>query len=104
VAGADVYPRIMARMLEGALAARGGNLDAALTVLQAAAQEYEAQPFDFGPPATVKPPRELLGEVLLAAGRKDEARAAFQAALASAPERRASLAGLAASGGAPATH
>jgi len=43
----------------------------------------------------------LLGEVLLAAGRKDEARAAFEKALASAPERRASLAGRTQAGAAP---
>jgi len=61
--------------------------------LEQASADYDAQPFDFGPPATVKPPRELLGELLLAAGHKDEARAQFERALVSAPERRLSLAG-----------
>jgi tetratricopeptide (TPR) repeat protein len=87
------YPPIMANMLDGAILAQEGKTGPALEQLRAAAQAYEALPFDFGPPATAKPPRELLGEVLLAAGRKDEARAEFEKALASAPERRASVAG-----------
>jgi tetratricopeptide (TPR) repeat protein len=88
-----VYPRIMAGMLEGALLAREGQLEPGLARLRAAAQDFDAQPFDFGPPATLKPPRELLGEVLLAAGRKAEAHAEFERALATAPLRRAALAG-----------
>jgi tetratricopeptide (TPR) repeat protein len=88
-----IYAGIMARMLEGAVLARAGKLDEGLALLRAAAQDFEAQPYDFGPPATVKPPRELLGEVLLSAGRRDEAHAEFERALASAPERRAALAG-----------
>src|SRR6478735_5440264 len=87
------YPPIMADMLEGAILAKEGKTEPALAKLRAAAQAYEALPFDYGPPATAKPPRELLGDVLLAAGRKDEARAEFEKALASAPERRASVMG-----------
>jgi Flp pilus assembly protein TadD len=87
----------MARMLEGALLARRGDTARALELLRAAATDFDAQPVDYGPPRTVKPPRELLGELLLAAGRKDEARAQFERALAAAPQRRAALAGLAAS-------
>jgi len=102
-AGGDdrAYPPIMASMLEGAIDAREGRLEPALATLRAAALAYEAQPYDFGPPATVKPPRELLGEVLLAAGRKAEAHAEFERALASAPQRRASLAGRSSAGAAP---
>jgi tetratricopeptide (TPR) repeat protein len=92
----DPYLAIMASMLRGASLARGERVDDAVKMLREAAERYEALPFDFGPPPTVKPPRELLGEVLLAAGRKEEARAAFEKALASAPERKASLAGRAA--------
>jgi tetratricopeptide (TPR) repeat protein len=87
------YPPIMADMLEGAILAKEGKTEPALVRLRAAAQAYEALPFDYGPPATAKPPRELLGDLLLAAGRKDEARAEFEKALASAPERRASVMG-----------
>jgi tetratricopeptide (TPR) repeat protein len=109
-AGADAddnltYPRIMARLLDGALLVREGKAEQGLEVMRAATKEFEAQPVEFGPPVTVKPPRELLGEALLAAGRKAEAKAEFERALAAAPERRASKAGLAqASGVQPATH
>jgi len=96
-----VYTRIMARMLEGAADVTSGRAAQGLGTLEQAAMEYDAQPFDFGPPATVKPPRELLGEVLLAAGRKDEARAEFVHALASAPQRRLSLAGQAQAAASP---
>jgi hypothetical protein len=88
-----VYTRIMARMLEGATEVTSGRATEGVATLEQAAMDYEAQPFDFGPPATVKPPRELLGEVLLAAGHKEEARAEFVRALASAPKRRLSVAG-----------
>ena len=49
----------------------------------------------FGPPVLQKPSAELLGEELLAAGRKAEAADAFRAALAAAPNRRLSVRGLA---------
>ena len=94
-----VYAAIMARMLEGATLAREGKRDEGIALLRKAAEDYEAQPFDFGPPATVKPPRELLGEMLLSAERNDEAIAEFDKALASAPERRASIAGRVRAGG-----
>jgi tetratricopeptide (TPR) repeat protein len=94
-----VYAAIMAKMLEGATLAREGKGDEGIALLRKASEDYEAQPFDFGPPATVKPPRELLGEVLLAAGRNEEAAAEFDRALASAPQRRASIAGRVRAGG-----
>jgi hypothetical protein len=50
-------------------------------------------PFDFGPPVPLKPPHELLGEELLAAGDPAAARAAFAAALKSVPRRTRSLLG-----------
>jgi tetratricopeptide (TPR) repeat protein len=90
---ASPYTGIMARMLEAQILAREGKGEDALALLRKAAEDYEAQPFDFGPPATVKPPRELLGEMLLAAGRREEARAEFERALATAPQRRAALLG-----------
>jgi len=98
--GPDAGPflRIMVGMLDGALAARAGDTARAVELLRAAATDFDAQPVDYGPPRTLKPPRELLGEVLLAAGRKAEARAEFERALAGAPQRRAALAGLAAAG------
>ena len=47
-----------------------------------------------GPPPIVKPSRELLGEMLIAAGRPAEAQREFTRALVAAPNRALSLAGL----------
>jgi cytochrome c-type biogenesis protein CcmH/NrfG len=52
-------------------------------------------PFEFGPPVTVKPSHELLGEVLVQAGRAREAEGEFTRALRLAPKRTRSLIGLA---------
>ena len=90
------FLHIMAGLLEGAILAHEGETARALALLRAAAAEFDAQPVDYGPPRTLKPPHELLAEVLLAAGRKDEARAEFERALAAAPQRRVAVAGLAA--------
>src|SRR5262249_58158762 len=51
--------------------------------------------FEFGPPVVVKPSHELLGEVLLAAGKSADASAEFQTSLAHNPGRSLSLLGLA---------
>lgn len=88
------YLAIMVQMLEAAITQRDGRMEQGIRLASAAAQAYDALPFDFGPPATVKPPRELLGEMLLAAGRRDEARAQFELSLKTAPRRALSLAGL----------
>jgi tetratricopeptide (TPR) repeat protein len=53
----------------------------------------DAMPLDFGPPGVVKPSHELLGELLLRAGRPDQARAEFERALRLAPQRALSLLG-----------
>ncbi|MEA3244589.1 MAG: hypothetical protein U9Q74_00385 [Gemmatimonadota bacterium] len=49
----------------------------------------------FGPPLTVKPPHELLGDLLVSAGRDAEAQAEFQRALLGTPGRSRALYGLA---------
>jgi tetratricopeptide (TPR) repeat protein len=54
---------------------------------------HDAIPFQFGPPRTGKPPRELLGELLLRQGNATEALAAFDRALQQAPNRALSLLG-----------
>ena len=71
-----------------------GAPEEAVKLLQAAAAFEETLPFEFGPPSIDKPAYELLGEVLLAANRPIDARAAFEKALARTPERTAALAGL----------
>ncbi len=86
-----------ARILESQLAAIVTPSDQAAGVvvaLRAAAAAEDALPFEFGPPAIDKPSSELLGETLLTLNRLDEARSAFEAALARAPGRTASLRGL----------
>jgi tetratricopeptide (TPR) repeat protein len=73
----------------------GGDAEAGLADLRAAAESERSIPAEFGPPLVEKPSFELLGDALLRLGRRDEARAAYEAALALAPGRRLSLHGLA---------
>jgi len=66
----------------------------AIAILKEAAAQEDAIPFEFGPPDIVKPTHELLGEVLLSAGRAAEAAREFTRALELAPGRTRSLLGL----------
>ena len=54
----------------------------------------QALPVPFGPPVLAKPSSELLGDELMAAGKRDEAAKAYRVALATAPNRRRSVEGL----------
>jgi len=67
----------------------------ALDLLHTAAADEQAMPVAFGPPFVDKPASELLGDVLLALDRPADAITAYEAALARAPKRTASLLGLA---------
>jgi tetratricopeptide (TPR) repeat protein len=91
LAGAEV----MLQLLDAVIHAAAGQPDAAIRVARDAAVREAAMPFEFGPPETIKPPYELLGELLLASGRPGEAKAAFEAALARTPNRSRSVLGLA---------
>jgi tetratricopeptide (TPR) repeat protein len=71
-----------------------GDAAGGLAELEAAAEMEAAMPAEFGPPLVEKPSRELLGDALLALGRRDEARRAYEAALAATPGRRLALRGL----------
>lgn len=96
-APADAKPAltVLGTQLQAAIAsAAGRHADAVARARDAAAAE-EAMPFEFGPPQFVKPPFELLGEVLLAAGKPDDAQAAFKKSLARTPGRTRSVIGLA---------
>lgn len=95
---ANEHPRgvIMQKELEALMALEDGDGDRAITLLREAAQIEESLPFEFGPPASLKPPHELLGEVSLELGRHDVAMAAFQKALDFTPQRTPALQGLAA--------
>jgi tetratricopeptide (TPR) repeat protein len=86
---------LVAAELNSLVTAQGGDLQNAIAQAQAAATTYHGMAFDFGPPATGKPPDELLGELLLQAKRAPEAHKAFAASLESAPRRTESLLGLA---------
>ncbi len=86
---------IMAQQLEAILLQAAGKRDEALQVLAAAAASEDALSFEFGPPMPVKPTHELLGEMLLAAGRPREARGEFERALSKCPKRTLSMRGLA---------
>jgi len=98
---------IMAQQLEAVVLQAEGKREEALHLLANAAAAEDALSFEFGPPVPVKPTHELLGEMLLDAGRPQEARHEFERALARCPKRTLSLRGLAkaaaASGDAPAS-
>ena len=66
-----------------------------ISLMDEATAAEDALPIDVGPPQIVKPSHEIYGELLLEMGRPVEARAQFEKALARAPRRSLSLAGLA---------
>ncbi len=86
---------VMATMLRAALAEHDGQLNAAIIAAREAATKDESYPFEFGPPETIKPPREFLGELLLKAKQPGAARGAFEQALRKTPNRARSVLGLA---------
>jgi hypothetical protein len=86
---------ILVDQLQALLAHKEGKTAAAVEQLRRAARVESALPAAFGPPLVDKPSHEMLGEMLLAGGDPAQAILAFQGALARAPERTASLLGLA---------
>jgi Tetratricopeptide repeat len=74
--------------------AQGNFDDASKTMKQATALE-EAMPPPSGPPTVIKPPHELFGEILLRAGRSQEAVQQFATSLRRHPNRARSLLGAA---------
>ena len=86
---------ILGKELNALVAGESGDMQSAIAQAREAAETYEAMAFDFGPPTTVKPPDELLGELLLREKRYPEARNAFETSLQRAPRRVESLLGLA---------
>lgn len=95
VPGTPHVCQVIELTLRGALYQAAGGTDSAVAALRQAAQIEAGLPYEFGPPETVKPPYELLGEVLLAAKRPAEARRAFEQALARTPNRSRAVLGLA---------
>jgi tetratricopeptide (TPR) repeat protein len=89
------YGRVMEGTLAAVRARQAGRVDEAVGRLRAAAALEDSLPLAFGPPVTVKPAREVLGETLLAAGRAAEAVPELEAALARTPGRPSVLLALA---------
>jgi len=85
---------ILEAELEAMMLLADGAVDEALALMREATELEDAMPMEYGPPDVVKPSHELLGEMLAALGRPAEAQAEFERALALAPRRALSLAGL----------
>lgn len=83
----DSPTTLHAQELRGLVAIAAGKTDEGLGLLRAAAAAEDGSPFEYGPPAVVKPTFELLGEELKKLGRADEARAAFTRASERTPGR-----------------
>ncbi len=96
-------PAIEMAMLDGQLALRKGDRDAALALFRKAALQEQALEMDFGPPVLVQPASEHLGAVLLQLKQPAEARKAFEAANVLAPGRSAVREGLAVADAMPAS-
>jgi len=77
-----------------------GDRQNGLAALRRAAEAEQALPVVFGPPQVQELSWELLGNELLADGRKQEAADAFRRALQMAPGRRIATVGLKAATGA----
>ncbi|HEX8495384.1 MAG TPA: tetratricopeptide repeat protein [Pyrinomonadaceae bacterium] len=86
---------IMELEISALASANAGKFDEAVELLRRATSLEEALRPPSGPPDMIKPSHELLGEVLLRAGRPSEAAAQFQTALLRQPNRPRSLLGLA---------
>ena len=84
---------IAALVLDGELAARTGDLDAAISSLQAAAKLEDGLRYD-EPPDWIQPVRHTLGAVLLRAGKPAEAEQAYREDLVHFPDNGWSLLGL----------
>ncbi|HEX9206662.1 MAG TPA: hypothetical protein VF851_00370 [Steroidobacteraceae bacterium] len=91
--------RILATALDGAIQFAQGKRDLGLARVREAIASSDKMAFEYGPPYSVKPLDELLGDLLLAAGRPAEAAAAYEKTLGVHPNRRLAVEGLAAARG-----
>jgi tetratricopeptide (TPR) repeat protein len=86
---------ILEQEIEGLARLADGKPDEAIGILQRAAADEASMEVAFGPPFVDQPAAELLGDVLLALGRKTDAASAYEAALKRTPNRASSVNGLA---------
>src|SRR5262249_21372096 len=91
--------RALAMALDGAIEFADGRHTPGITRVREAVSATAQMEFEYGPPWSAKPFDELLGELLLADGKRAEAASAFQRVLVTYPNRRLALEGLTASGG-----
>jgi len=92
--GADRV-EILRLELEGLLSLDADSAEAAIALVSEAATLDDSLPYEYGPPWPVaKPPRELLGEILLGLKRPADAQVEFEEALYRAPGRSLSIIGL----------
>ena len=77
------------------LQAAKSDFDEAITLMEQASLLMEAMPSPSGPPTVIKPPHELFGEILLQAGRPNEASEQFSVSLRRHQNRARSLLGAA---------
>jgi tetratricopeptide (TPR) repeat protein len=93
----DLRPAIaiMERELAALIELAGGRQDRGIDILRATARAELDLPPPFGLPEPIKPAPELLGEVLLTAGKPREAAAAFEQTLQRHANRTLSVLGLA---------
>jgi len=85
---------IMAVALEGVIRFHRGEQEAGLADVRDAIVTADTQAFSYGPPWSVKPLDELLGDLLMAAGRPADAVPAYAKALTVYPNRRLAREGL----------
>jgi tetratricopeptide (TPR) repeat protein len=90
----DRVPDVLEKELRALLRQADGAAGETIALMRAATALEDAMPAEYGPPAGVKPARELLGEILLQAGRPREAQREFARQLRVTPKRALSLLGL----------
>ncbi len=84
---------IQALEIAAAASTARGDLDASIATMRRATSLEEAMPVPPGPPPVIKPSHEMLGEILLRAGRREEAAQQFAMSLFRHPGRALSVQG-----------
>jgi tetratricopeptide (TPR) repeat protein len=87
--------RVMATALDGTIRFYEGDRAGGIARVRDAISAADHVEFEYGPPWSAKPLDELLGELLLADGQRNEAATAFEKTLAVYPNRRLAREGLA---------